>query len=207
MRTANIPSMLPWLAASLLASAQIAGGFPVTEESRSYDQGISFATDGGVRGGPCLRLDGRLISPEFFVGLKRIRGKEGITFRRGAETVTHFPAELHLRFAVRDFPCLESTEIRGPQKYLTREWMSSLKISFYWKRGMALRPVEGVSEKTLTMERAEPHDALSAKDLPERFVWRFAAVVPAAGVPLTDHLVIALRTPEGHFVARVAARM
>ncbi len=172
-----------------------------------YENGIAFATDGGVSGGPCFRLHGRLTSPDFFAGLKRTRSASGAEFRRGTEKVTHFPAEMQLRFTLRDFPCPENIRHGGARKYLTREWMSGLKFAFYWKRGMALRPATNVSDKTLTVERAEPYDALSAQSLPERLLWRFHSVVASAGVPLTDHLVIVLHTPDHRAVARVSARM
>jgi hypothetical protein len=31
--------------------------------------------------------------------------------------------------------------------------------------------------------------------------------LPSAGVPVTDSLVVVLRTPDGHIAARAAARM
>ena len=43
--------------------------------------------------------------------------------------------------------------------------------------------------------------------MPERFEWEFEFDVPSTGVPVTDSLVMVVRTPDGHIAARAAARM
>ncbi len=192
------------LFSAFLAPAQTLAAPPA--RNSDYENGVAFATDGGLPGGPCFRLEGVLSSPDFFNGLKRVRTKEGIEFRRGELQVTQFPAEMNLQFRIRDFPCPENIERGGPRKYLTREWVAGLRISFFWKHGMSLRPADGVTRRDVTVERAVPQD-LGATNLPERFLWRYSAVVPSAQVPLTDHLVIAVRAADGTLVARVAARM
>jgi hypothetical protein len=91
--------------------------------------------------------------------------------------------------------------------YLTLPVVNSLRASFYWKRGMELRPV-----KDVVLESAEARPLTSfadreAKDLPVKYEWWFDFEVPSAGVPVTDSLVVVLKTPDDRIAARVAARM
>src|SRR5437773_10502581 len=60
----------------------------------NYDGGVFFATDGSLPNGVCFRVSGNIDAPVFFLNLKRINDEKGTIFRRGTETVTHFPDEL-----------------------------------------------------------------------------------------------------------------
>ena len=88
-----------------------------------------------------------------------------------------------------------------------RELMSTLQLYLYWKRGVELRPIANPESKYFSVDPVIPYAAARAHDLPERFQWSYEYAIPSAGVPLTDSLVLVLRTPEGHMVARVAARL
>ena len=172
----------------------------------SYDGGVVFLTDGGIPGGPCLRLSGRLTGV-FFAGLKRIDGSSGTEFLRGSERVTQFPEKVFVHFVIRDHPCPEELAPAGPPAHLTREVMFPLRLAFYWKRGLQLRPIEGVTRKTFSVQPVKPYAKDLAPDLPERYVWSYEFAVPSAGIPLTDHFVLVLRMPDDRIVARVAARL
>jgi hypothetical protein len=52
-----------------------------------------------------------------------------------------------------------------------------------------------------------PLAVAQAHGLPEKFAWSYEYSVPSAGVPLTDSLVLVLRSEDDHIVARVAARL
>ena len=191
----------------LLCGAAHAAATPPLKDHGSPQRGVPFITDGGVPGGPCLRLQGLLSAADFFAGLKRTDGPDGAEYRRGGARVTRYPGELQLNFLVRDFPCPENIESGGPRKYLTREWINGLRIALYWKRELQMRAINAVRDRTVSVERVEPLDALDAQSLPERFVWKFHCVVPSDGVSLAEHLVIIVHAPGGKIVARVAARL
>jgi hypothetical protein len=174
----------------------------------NYDGGIVMITDGSLPNGACFRVSGRLTSPNFFDNLKRVDTTDsGTVFRRGSRTLTEFPDRLLLAFVVYDFPCSLRIEETGPRTYLTREMMSSLALSIYWKRGVQLRPVTVVARKYFSVDPRIPYLAARARDLPERFEWSYEFEIPSSGVPLTDSLVIIIRTADGHIAARCAARM
>lgn len=173
----------------------------------NFDGGISLISDGSLPNGPCFRITGRLFAPDFFENLKRVDSELGTVYRRGNDVVSAFPEKLELSFMIYDLPCSDQMKVTGTRVYLTRALMDSLRLSFFWKHGMYLRPARGI--KPLLME-ARPVAAYAqglAKDLPEKYEWSFEFEVPSENVPVTDSLVILVRTANGYVAARVAARM
>jgi hypothetical protein len=174
----------------------------------NYDGGLMLETDGSLPDGPCFRIKGRVTAPNFFDNLKRIdRDDSGTVFRRGSETLTQFPDQVVLAFIVYDHPCPTQLQHSAEHTYLTRPLMSSLHLYLHWKHGVELRPINGVQPKYFSVDPILPTAADRAHDLPEKLEWSYEFLVPSAGVPLTDSLVLILRTPDGHIAARVAARM
>jgi hypothetical protein len=177
----------------------------------NYDGGILLQTNGSLPNGPCFRISGRVTAPAFFENLKRIDTDNGAIFRRGSETLTEFPDQLFLDFILFDHydqTCPPRVENAGSSPYLTRAMMSSLHLYLYWKHGVDLRPIANVEPKYFSVDPILTHSATRSHDPPpEKLEWSYEFAVPSAGVPLTDSLVLILRTPDGHIAARVAARM
>src|SRR2546423_12618618 len=176
----------------------------------NYEGGVSLITNGSIPDGPCFRINGRVTAPGFFDNLKRIDTDKGAVFRRGMETITSFPDEVLLTFVVRDHydqTCPRRPDDAGAAKCLTRNMMTTLQLYLYWKHGVELRPIANAESKYFAVDPIIPCAAARAHDLPERFQGSYEYAIPSAGVPLTDSLVLVLRTPEGHMVARVAARL
>ncbi len=173
----------------------------------NYDGGIFLETDGSISSNTCFRVSGRVTAKHFFDDLKRIDKKDAETvFQRGKETVTAFPKVLLLQFALYDFPCSTKLKETGTRKYLTRATVSELRLSLYWKHGLELRPLTNYTPVAFNIRPVYPLDT-EAKDLPERLEWDYQLAIPSEGVPLTDSLVLIIRTPEEKTAARVAARM
>ena len=173
----------------------------------NYDGGIFFDTDGALTGGFCFRVVGRVTAHDFFEDLKRIDapGLNSI-FRRGKEAVTQFPSQLLLQFVIHDFPCAMKLQDVGSRNYLTRAVVSNLRLSLYWKRGIELRPISDYKVQAFHIRPIIPFN-VSATDLPEKLEWSYEVEIPSEGVPLTDSLVLIIRTPNDQVAARVAARM
>ena len=174
----------------------------------NYDGGVYFATEGSLEDGACFRLSGRVTAPGFFDHLRRIdRLDRETVFQRGNETVTKFPDQLILSFVIFDFPC-ELTVKPGPRVLLTRERVASLRLNLFWKHGLEQRPTERVSTLHFSVDRLAPQQvAATDPAVQQRFEWFYGFAVPSADVPVTDSLVIVVRSPEGRIAARVAARM
>lgn len=200
------------LATSLLL---VCGGPAVPQPAHeksvwNYDGGVVLITNGSIPDGPCFRINGSMSAPGFFDHLKRIDADQGTIFRHGSETVTHFPDYVVLSFVVRDFydkTCPPKVEDAGTSTYLTRAMMSSLDLYLYWKHGVELRPIRDVERKYFSVEPVKRYAEPEPPDLPEKLQWAYQYIVPSAGVPLTDSLVLVLRTADGHIAARVAARL
>jgi hypothetical protein len=173
----------------------------------NFDGGISLITDGSIPDGPCFRLTGRMFAPEFFENLKRVDSEPGTVYRRGNDVVSVFPEKMQLHFMMYDMPCGDQIQAAGTRVYLTRELMQSLRFSFFWKHGMVLRPAKGVTLKHSEARPMAAYAAAEAKDLPEKYEWWLEFEVPSENVPVTDSLVILVRTADGYVAARVAARM
>lgn len=172
-----------------------------------YAGGVAFVTDGSFANGACFRVAGRVDAPGFFENLKRTENVRGATFRRGTETVTQFPDKLYLSYVIRDHPCDPGYRQEGTRIYLTREMMRTVQLSLYWKNGVDLRPINDSKEISSSVEAVVPYAKALAAELPKRLEWSWEWEVPSAGVPLTDSLVLILRTPDSRIAARVAARL
>ena len=198
-------------AMAAVLSAGVPGAFYAHEKTVwNYDGGVPLVTNGSIPNGPCFRINGRVTAPDFFDHLKRIDTESGTMFRRGEETLTQFPDYVVLTFVVRDHydqTCPPRLENAASSPYLTRAMMSTLNLNLYWKHGVELRPIHGVESKYFSVDPVIPYAAAKAHDLPEKLQWSYQYVVPSGGVPLTDSLVLVLRTPDGHIAARVAARL
>ena len=178
-----------------------------SRDIQNFDGGILFETDGGLSELTCFKLVGRVTAGHFFDEFKRIDDEHGTEYRSGRETVTEFPEELHVAFVMFDSPCPSRMQQPGPRVYLTQEMMKSLRFAFYWKRGLELRHIVNFKREPATAELIEPYNTESKEELPKRYRWFLEYTIPSAGVPLTDRLVLIIRTPDGHRAARVAARL
>jgi hypothetical protein len=173
----------------------------------NFDGGVFLETDGSLSENTCFRLAGHMVDKGFFDNLKRIDDNEGTRYLRGKEIVTEFPDHINLLFVIHDQPCPSQMPDPEGRQYLTREMMSKLHLSLFWKRGVDLRPVENFKNKFFSVELIPPYATELAKELPKRFQWAYELEIPSAGVPLTDSLVLIVRRDDGRVAARVAARL
>jgi hypothetical protein len=173
----------------------------------NFDGGVFLETDGSLSENTCFRLAGHMIDKGFFENLKRIDDDRGTRYVRGKESVTEFPEHLKLLFVIHDMPCPSQIPDPKGRQYLTREMMSTLHLSLFWKRGVDLRPAEKFKVKFFAVEPIPPYATELAKELPQRFQWVYELDIPSAGIPLNDSLVMILRRDDGRIAARVAARL
>jgi hypothetical protein len=216
MRTLCSQAPRTILIAALLLCAQpavFAGQKPGDKPKRipktiwNFDGGVFLETDGSLSENTCFRLAGHMTDKGFFDNLKRIDDNQGTRYLRGKEIVTEFPEHLKLLFVIHDLPCPSQMPDPQGRQYLTREMMSTMRLSLFWKRGVDLRPAENSKVKFFSVEPIRPYAAELANELPKRFQWAYELDIPSAGIPLSDSLVLILRREDGHIAARVAARL
>ena len=173
----------------------------------NLDGGVFFQTDGHLANGSCFRLSGQMTAPDFFDGLRRVDTDEGTTYTLRDKPVTEYPEEVQVTLHLLDFPCtldLKETVVRPP---LTREIMSKLRLSFYWKEGISLRPVESSKRTGAATRKLTPYALETQEELAARYEWSYAFTVRSGGVPLTNDLVLVIHDADNKIAARVAARM
>lgn len=173
----------------------------------NFDGGVFLMTDGSLSENTCFRLAGRVIARDFFEDLKRVDDDQGTQYLRGKESVTEFPDHLKLIFVIHDFPCPSQMQGGSGREYLTREMMSKLRLSLFWKRGVNLRPLEDFKIAFFSVKAVPPYATELARELPERLEWAYELDIPSAGIPLSDGLVLIFRREDGRIAARVAARL
>jgi len=176
----------------------------------NYEGGLAVITNGAIIDGPCFRLAGNVTSGNFFDHLKRIDKESGTIFRLGTEKVENFPSQLDLTFVVHDHydqTCPPREANPDAPRHLTREMMSALHLYLYWKRGVEMRPVGSVERKYFGVRELIPQAVTQAHGLPDKLEWAYEYIIPSAGIPLTDSLVLVLRDEHNRIVARVAARL
>ena len=173
----------------------------------NFEGGVFLETDGSLSGSTCFRLAGRMISKDFFDDLKRVDDDDGTRFLRGKESITEFPDRVKLMFVIRDHPCPSQLHDITGRVYLTREMMSKLRLSLFWKRGVELRPVDDFKVSFFDVKPIPPYATELAAELPERLQWSYELDIGSADVPLTDGLVLVFRREDGRIAARVAARL
>jgi hypothetical protein len=173
----------------------------------NLDGGIFFATDGHLLNGSCFRLSGQMTAPDFFDGLRRVDTTNGTFYTLRDKVVTEYPDEVQITLHLLDFPCtldLKDSVVRPP---ITREMMSTLRLNFYWKSGITLRPVETSKRTSANIKRLAPYSTDSRNELAPRFEWNYEFTVASEKVPLTNDLVIVIENEEKKIAARVAARL
>jgi hypothetical protein len=173
----------------------------------NFEGGVFLETDGNLAENVCFRLAGRVVAKDFFEDLKRVDDDQGTQFLRGKQAVTDYPELIKLIFIIRDLPCSAELKSAPHRQYITREMMSKLKLSLFWKRGVDLRPVEDFKVVFARVKPVAPFAWELAKELPEKLEWAYEIDIPSAGIPLTDGLVLIFRHEDGRIAARVAARL
>jgi hypothetical protein len=175
----------------------------------NLEGGVFFATDGHLPNGSCFRLSGQMNAPDFFDGLRRVDSEEGTSYFLRNQLVTEYPDEVQIVIHLLDFPCtldLKDTIVRPP---ITREMMATLRLNFYWKQGVHMRPVEESKRTAAETRRIETFAAgpAAGDELAPRYEWSYAFSVKSDGVPLTNTLVLVIENEEHKIAARVAARL
>ena len=148
-----------------------------------------------------------MTAQDFFDGLRRVDTTDGTYFTLHDKVVTEYPAEVQVALHILDFPCsldLKDTAVRPP---LTRELMSTLRLQFFWKEGIAMRPVDSIKRTQANIRRLAPYASGASGELAPRFEWNYEFTVASENVPLTNDLAIVIESEEHKIAARVAARL
>jgi hypothetical protein len=146
-----------------------------------------------------VNMIGTLGPQEFFESLVRTEGVDGdtIRFMRGSSEVKVFPDSLTIRLVV------VLGAITRNRKFSTAKvddpFMKSLKFQAQWKEGLQMRSV-----REITLKEVSP---IRSPNLPALKAWGYNLLVKDTDVPLMDHLIVTVASPDGKNIARLSAHL
>ena len=147
----------------------------------------------------CLSIHGTVTAGSFFDDLKRIDNDGQLEYRKHGKVVTEYPESLTTSIRISGDPCA-----RMPQSpsAIFRGNSYSLKLEVYWKRGMEMRPAvlspvlaRCVGYSSITI----PGETMTIPSIACQLT------VESRGVPLVDHLIVAVFEANGRPLTRISA--
>lgn len=143
-------------------------------------------------------IRGALGPNSFFKDLRCGDSADNRVFMNDAGEALTFPDRLTITLLI--IGPVPKNEYAQPKR-LGSEYMLGLRFTANWKRGVKMRPVKAFRE--LTVSESQPPDL--AVRLNIRQCWIYEFVVEDTDVPLTDHLILCIFSPENKRLARLSA--
>jgi len=137
--------------------------------------------------------------PEFFKGLRSVDSPQGTTFLNDSGEVRFFPDRMTITLRIIGPVTANGRSMTG--KKLNYDQMRGLRFKVQWKRGLKLRPVR---EFRLHTPSESSFMDLENSGLPIGG-WTYEMVLEDSQVPITDHLVLSILSPENKLIARMSA--
>lgn len=161
-------------------------------------------------GGTCMAFGALLSAGEFFQRLRVEQTATGPEYWNGPHRVTKFPSELTVNVLTYLWPCSkpDSTEAIS-----TKAILQELRWTIEWKTKMKMRPVAGIDLKLIRLSADEfaerigtpAYPSLPTKEGSE--FWNVTLEIHGQDVPLSDSLVLLVRTDTGKQVARFSGHL
>jgi hypothetical protein len=158
-----------------------------------YNERVPMSTGEVRKGEICANFYPDLESDEFFKGLQRIENDDSREYRKYSRVVTTYPARLTVQVDIRISVCDADVYTPAP----TPEFLKTLHFKVQWKRAMYLRPVPNYSMESVPLHLNESEN--------RKLV--VIQIRDAENVPITDHLILTILSPEGKILSRMAARL
>jgi hypothetical protein len=147
----------------------------------------------------CLSIHGTVTAGSFFDDLKRTDNGGQLEYRKHGKVVTEYPESLTTSIRIAGDPC---SRMPYSPSVIFHGDSYSLKLEVYWKHGMEMRPAVvspvfarcvGYSSVTIPGEKGTvPSIACQL-------------TVDSRGVPLADHLIVAVFAANGRPLTRISA--
>jgi hypothetical protein len=160
--------------------------------------GVTQFADFSEVDGAFIVIRGVLGPGSFFKNLQCVDSAENTVFMNDAGEALTFPDRVTITlFIIGPVPL---SEFAQPKK-LDAEYMLGLRFSATWKRGVKMRPVNAFRE--LTVSESQSLDF--AVPLNARQCWIYEFAVEDTDIPLTDHLILSIFSPENKRLARLSS--
>jgi hypothetical protein len=169
---------------------------------------MNFGPQVILEDGTCLAVGGALFDEEFFRNLNKTKTPEGFVFHRGSELVEFFPSEMRLKVSIIDMPCHQRKDHGLNAIDLSPEYLGSLRFTAFWKKELEMRPAEALFSMTLSKEERRSVLFPLFPGIPEFYtLWMFEFRIRTQTVPVSDHFILVIESPEKKRLARLSARL
>ena len=170
------------------------GGAPVQATSQivEYKEVVPLSS-GQVRDRDvCVNFSPVMTSGEFFDGLQRHETPSGDEFHKNSRVVTNFPEQLTVQLQLSISVCDADIYTPAPAP----SFVSGIHFKAQWKRGLTMRPVQQFAVQRVAITSEEGDSRLL-----------FLLKIRDRDVPLTDHLIISVISPQGKLLSRMSGRL
>jgi hypothetical protein len=140
----------------------------------------------------CVNFSPVMTSGDFFDGLQRQETPSGDEFHKNSRLVTNFPEQLTVQLQLSISVCDADIYTPAPAP----SFVSGIRFKAQWKRGLTMRPVT-----ELRVQRV----AITSEEGDSRLL--FLLKIRDQDVPLTDHLIISVISPQGKLLSRMSGRL
>ena len=150
-------------------------------------------SSGQVRdGNVCVNFGPVMTAGDFFDGLQRHETPSGDEFRKNSRVVQNFPEQITVQVQLSISVCDADIYTPAPAP----GFVNGIRFKAQWKRGLAMRPVE-----QFAIQRV----AITSEEGDSRML--FLLKIRDKNVPLTDHLIISVISPQGKLLSRMSGRL
>jgi len=157
-----------------------------------HGERVAMSTGQIRKGEICADFYPDLESDEFFNGLQRIDRDRSSEFQKYSRPVMTYPSHLTIQIDVRINVC--DANVYTPA--VAPDFLKTLHFKVQWKRELYLRPVASYAVESVPLNLSE--------DDGRRLL--VVQIRDNNNVPLTDHLVLTILSPEGKILSRMVAR-
>ena len=189
----HAPRLFSIFAASLLPLVALCGEpFQAPAQIVEYKEVVPLSS-GQVRAGDvCVNFSPVMTSGSFFDGLQRRETPSGDEFRINSRVVKNFPEQITVQMQLSISVCDADIYTPAPAP----GFVNGIRFKAQWKRELAMRPVAQFAVQRV---------AITSEEGDSRML--FLLKIRDQDVPLTDHLIISVMSPQGKLMSRMSGRL
>ncbi len=150
-------------------------------------------TSGQIRDGKtCINFNPVMTAGDFFDGLQRHETASGDEFLKSSQVVRTFPDQITVQVQTSITVCDADIYTAAP----VPSFFNGLQFKVQWKRGLAMRTVSQVTVQRVMFASEDGNNRLM-----------FLLKIRDHDVPLTDHLIISVISPQGKLLSRMSGKL
>jgi hypothetical protein len=150
-------------------------------------------TSGQIRDGKtCVNFNPVMTAGDFFDGLQRREKASGDEFLKNSQVVRTFPDQITVQIQTSITVCDADIYTAAALP----SFFNGLQFKAQWKRGLAMRAVSQVTVQRVMFASEDGNNRLM-----------FLLKIRDHDVPLTDHLIISVVSPQGKLLSRMSGKL